>query len=111
MKRRNFFSKISKGLLGIGIVTALPTPEVETVSEITPDTSLDLSSSSNWKGISHFDDHIYFVESKQPENEIWAYKGIDINTGKEVHASRFDDDDVKVVRDPESDVIIPTEKD
>ena len=31
MKRRNFFSKIVKGLLGIGIVTALPTPEVETV--------------------------------------------------------------------------------
>ena len=27
MKRRNFFSKIAKGLLGIGIVTALPTPE------------------------------------------------------------------------------------
>ena len=35
MKRRNFFSKIAKGLLGIGIVTALPTPEVETAPEIT----------------------------------------------------------------------------
>ena len=35
MKRRNFFSKIAKGLLGIGIIKALPTPEVETVlSEI-----------------------------------------------------------------------------
>ena len=43
MKRRNFFSKIAKGLLGIGIVTALPTPEVETAPEITPDTELDLS--------------------------------------------------------------------
>ena len=36
MKRRNFFSKIAKGLLGIGIVTALPTPEVETVLSDTP---------------------------------------------------------------------------
>ena len=36
MKRRNFFSKIVKGLLGIGIVTALPTPEVETVLSDTP---------------------------------------------------------------------------
>ena len=37
MKRRNFFSKIAKGLLGIGIIKALPTPEVETVlSEIPP---------------------------------------------------------------------------
>ena len=36
MKRRNFFSKIAKGLLGIGIVTALPTPEVETVPSETP---------------------------------------------------------------------------
>lgn len=31
MKRRNFFSKIAKGLLGIGIIKALPTPEMETV--------------------------------------------------------------------------------
>ena len=53
---------------------------------------------------------VFFVGSKQPENEIWAYKGIDINTGEEVHVSRFDDD-VKVVRDPERDVIIPTKKD
>ena len=30
MKRRNFFSKIAKGLLGIGIIKSLPTPEVET---------------------------------------------------------------------------------
>ena len=36
MKRRNFFSKIAKGLLGIGIVTVLPTPEVETVLSDTP---------------------------------------------------------------------------
>ena len=36
MKRRNFFSKIAKCLLGIGIVTALPTPEVETAPLETP---------------------------------------------------------------------------
>ena len=36
MKRRNFFSKIAKGLLGIGIIKALPTPEVETVLSETP---------------------------------------------------------------------------
>ena len=39
MKRRNFFSKIGKGLLGLSIVKALPTPEVETA----PDTTLNLS--------------------------------------------------------------------
>ena len=36
MKRRNFFSKIAKGLLGLGIVTALPTPEVETAFDGDP---------------------------------------------------------------------------
>ena len=54
---------------------------------------------------------VFFVEPKQPDNEIWCYKAIDINTGEEVPASRFDDDDVKVMRDPEKDIIIPTEKD
>ena len=73
MKRRNFFSKISKGLLGIGIVTALPTPEVETTPELLPDTSLDLSSSSNWKGIAHADDKMYFVESNTPTDTWLAY--------------------------------------
>ena len=42
MKRRNFFSKIAKGLLGIGIVTALPTPEVEPVPEPVTETVYDL---------------------------------------------------------------------
>ena len=36
MKRRNFFSKIAKCLLGIGIIKALPTPEVETAVSETP---------------------------------------------------------------------------
>ena len=91
MKRRNFFSKIGKGLLGIGIVTALPTPEVEPTPEIAPDTSLDLSSSSNWKAMVISDDQFFSVE---PQSEdTWV--AFDLNGN----------------RTPEHDIIFPTKKD
>ena len=48
MKRRNFFSKIVKGLLGIGIVTALPTPEVETVLSDTPQNLAETNGILDW---------------------------------------------------------------
>ena len=66
MKRRNFFSKIGKGLLGIGIIKALPTPEVETV----PTTPQNLSEKElDWTvpgqppvGIVEFENELYIVE-------------------------------------------------
>ena len=71
MKRRNFFSKIAKGLLGIGIVTALPTPEVETV----PSTPQNLSATERFnrtyaitgtdspKGMAEIGHELYIIES------------------------------------------------
>ncbi len=76
MKRRNFFSKIAKGLLGIGIVTALPTPEVETAPEITPDTELDLSLSESWKMcITDTNDSTYTISGvNAPKGIVWDGK-------------------------------------
>ena len=48
MKRRNFFSKIAKGLLGIGIIKALPTPEVETVLSETPQNLAETNGILDW---------------------------------------------------------------
>ena len=91
MKRRNFFSKIAKGLLGIGIVTALPTPEVETSPEIAPDTSLDLSLSEHTPvGFTIIDNQYYIVEPTK-------------NTAK-----TYDINDNPFVLD---DLIVPTKND
>ena len=68
MKRRNFFSKIAKGLLGIGIIKALPTPEVETVLSDTPQnlsaTELDYSlPEQNPAGMVEIGNELYIIES------------------------------------------------
>ena len=52
MKRRNFFSKISKGLLGIGVLGAIPETPVETSIE----PSLNPS---------------YTVDSNMPKGFVW----------------------------------------
>ena len=96
MKRRNFFSKIAKGLLGIGIVTALPTPEVETVLSETPQnlsaTELDsdlnilrqrlnrtytITGTDSPKGMVEIGHELYIVESDP--NEGITYSSIDID--------------------------------
>ena len=69
MKRRNFFTKIAKGLLGIGIVTALPTPEVETAPEqpavsMTDDHTYKISGLGSPNGISFDGTHIYVTVNR-----------------------------------------------
>ena len=66
MKRRNFFTKIVKGLLGIGIVTALPTPEVET--------ALDLSLPDHSESRAMIQKNgVFYVTPKHTENTWIAY--------------------------------------
>ena len=62
MKRRNFFSKIAKCLLGIGIAKALPTPEVETASEITDSNLNILRQTLNRTRQASSGDRLYFAE-------------------------------------------------
>ena len=83
MKRRNFFSKIAKGLLGIGIVTALPTPEVETVLSETPqnlsaiqlDWSVPVQTPA---GMVEIGNELYIVESDD-SNKALTYSSIGID--------------------------------
>ena len=92
MKRRNFFSKIAKGLLGIGIIKALPTPEVETVLSDTPQnlSAKELDSDLNilrqrlnrtytvtgvdsQKGMVEIGHELYIVESESDSNAAITY--------------------------------------
>ena len=71
MKRRNFFSKIAKGLLGIGIIKALPTPEVETVPSAPQNLSATerfnrtyaITGTDSPKGMVEIGHELYIVES------------------------------------------------
>ena len=74
MKRRNFFSKIAKCLLGIGIVTALPTPEVETTPEITPEYSYPLDVGVSEQIPQSYNVYTYTVKAGSPKGMVWDGK-------------------------------------
>ena len=101
MKRRNFFSKIAKGLLGIGIIKSLPTPEVETVLSETPQnlsaTELDsdlnilrqrlnrtytIAGTDSPKGMVEIGHELYIVEPD--DHDVTVHHFIDKRTGKAV---------------------------
>ena len=65
MERRNFFSKIGKGLLGVGVLGALPQTEVEPVSEPVTKTAYDLYTipSGAPKGYAEINGVLYIVDS------------------------------------------------
>ena len=121
MKRRNFFSKIAKGLLGIGIVKALPTPEVETVPSTPPNLSekeLDrnlntfrqtlnrnrqnvdaytISGVDSPKGFVEIGNELYITEPD--DHDVIVHHFIDKRTGKEVKGAGdwcYDDPNIEV---------------
>ena len=102
MKRRNFFSKIAKGLLGIGVVTALPTPEVEPVPSETPQnlSATELAYSLPEKtpvGMVEIGHELYITEPD--DHDVIVHHFIDKRTGKEVKGAGdwcYDDPNIEV---------------
>ena len=84
MKRRNFFSKISKGLLGFSIFKALPKQEVLPKASPALDLSLDDTANSP-KGIAGDSNRLYIVDTN---DDNIAIIGVETDNGFK-ETSRF----------------------
>ena len=68
MKRRTFFSKLTKGLLGIGIFSAVPKSQDEPKAEPVSDLDFSINGLDSPKGIAFDDEDVYIVDSN--DNEV-----------------------------------------
>ena len=83
MKRRTFFSKLTKGLLGIGIFSAVPKPEAEPVSD---DLDLSINGLDSPPGMVFGDDGIYFVD---PIGDKVVIVGVEDADGEFIQTRQF----------------------
>ena len=99
MKRRNFFSKIAKGLLGIGLLKSASDTPVEATTTDTIVDKLSLPESLNSpQGFARVDDNYYIVDNDGiytvvpehvPDTNVIVHRFVDKRTGEPVKDAGF----------------------